>query len=89
MFEEKLNIVSTPFLVVWSLSVVVSEFLAQISIIITLRQKHKIWIDRLNIFKLGLPDDVEPLEAEMLKQLQEEIAKNGFSESLLDRDDFT
>jgi len=48
-----------------------------------MRQRYLIWLDRLNIFPLGLPDGVKPPEGEILKQLQEEIAKNCFRESLL------
>lgn len=44
-------------------------------------------MERLNIFPLGLPDGVKPPEAELLKALKEEIAKNGFSQSLLEESD--
>lgn len=86
---NSVEIASTPFLVVWSLTVGLLEYLGQISIVITLRRKHRIWIDRLEIFDLGLPDGASQPEAEMLKQLREEIARNRFNESLLERDDFT
>ena len=84
---DKARVVSKPFLVVYSVQISISEFLAQISLIISLRQKFKMWIDRLSIFPLGLPDGVLPPDPEMLKQLQEEILRNRFNESLLESDD--
>ena len=54
------------------------------TIIICLKSKSKIWIDRLQIFPLGPPDDVQLIvEEEILNQLKEEIARNAFNESLL------
>ena len=44
-------------------------------------------MERLNIFPLGLPDGVKAPEADILKALKEEIAKNGFSQSLLEESD--
>ena len=46
-------------------------------------------MDRLNIFPLGLPDGASPPDSEMLKQLQEEIARNRFNDSLLENLDKT
>ena len=46
-------------------------------------------MDRLNIFPLGLPDGASPPDSEMLKQLQEEIARNRFDDSLLENLDNT
>ena len=66
---DEARVVSKPFLVVYSVQISISEFLAQISLIISLRQKFKMWIDRLSIFPLGLPDGVLPPDPEMLKQL--------------------
>ena len=50
-------------------------------------KRHSIWLDRLNIFPLGLPDGVTRQEVQVLAQLKEEIAKNGFNDQLLDDSD--
>ena len=41
--------------------------------------KHEIWLDRLMIFPLGIPDSklIEIQKEEVLAQLKDEIAKNG------------
>ena len=49
--------------------------------------RYKVWLDRLILFPLGLPDGYSLAGEEMLVQLQEEIARNGFREELLDESD--
>ena len=78
---------STPLLFTWTLSIILTEFVAQLSLIVTLTKRYKIWFDRLNIFPLGLPDGAILPEQEILVQLKEEIAKNCFRESLLEDSD--
>lgn len=57
---------STPLLFTWTLSIILTEFVAQLSLIVTLTKRYKIWFDRLNIFPLGLPDGAILPEQEIL-----------------------
>ena len=38
----------------------VSEIFAEVALLIVLFKRHKIWLERLNLFPLGLPDGVIP-----------------------------
>ena len=60
-----------------------------IAILIVAMTKHEIWLDRLMIFPLGIPDSklIEIQKEEVLAQLKDEIAKNGFNEHLLEDSD--
>ena len=46
------------FIEYWVFSTVLSEFSASISIMLVILLRHKIWLDRLTIFPLGLPDSL-------------------------------
>jgi len=70
LMEQSLdNFDAAPFLVTLSVSTICSEILSQIALVVCLRKKFTIWVDRLNIFPLGLPDGVKAPDAEILKQL--------------------
>ena len=69
-------------------STIFSEYLAEITLLIAIFKRHNIWLERLNLFPLGLPDGVEPPQhEELLAQLKEEFKQTGFNEELLDESD--
>ena len=64
-----------------------ANLIGYICIIGSLTRRRNVWLNRLNLFSLGLPDGVIPVEENLLAALKEEIAKNGFNESLLEESD--
>jgi len=73
------------YIVVWMVGLTLSDCFAQIALIISMHRRYLIWLDRLHIFPLGLPDGVTPPPEELLAALKEEIEKNRFKESLLEQ----
>ena len=48
------------FILYFTFATIFSEYLAELLLIIAIFKRHNIWLERLNLFPLGLPDGVEP-----------------------------
>lgn len=64
--ETVYNEDAIPLVLTWTIMIIIPEFIAQISIIVTLNKRYKIWFDRLNIFSLGAPDGAIVPDEEIL-----------------------
>ena len=74
----------TGLLIYFTVATLFSECLVDAALLFALFKRHKVWLARLTLFPLGLPDDSvtapKVLSEELFVQLKEEIAKNGFNE---------
>ena len=48
---------SSTFIIYFTCATVFSDFVAYIAIMVCIYRRYKIWLDRLNLFPLGLPDN--------------------------------
>ena len=60
MFDECVNGLNDyKFILYIIFSTIFSEYLAELTLIYAIFKRHNIWLERLNLFPLGLPDGVE------------------------------
>ena len=56
----------TGFIIYFTIAGLFSEILAQVCLLVTLSKSHSIWLERLVLFPLGLPDGLAQPESELL-----------------------